>query len=151
MLVTGAAGGIGRATCQLLTKQSFHVFAADRDEMALSSMAQKNITPIRMDIAKSESVNSAIAVISKITNFMVGLVNLAGTFDHFSLAEVDHVKFMDLVEANSIDHQRVTSAAFPVLREERGSVKAKLCSPLCHCKPTDSPKSIWTCRICSSG
>ena len=55
ILVTGAYGGMGRATVQKLKAQVFRVFALDKHV----GEAEENVVPIAADVTDEESVRRA--------------------------------------------------------------------------------------------
>lgn len=72
ILVTGAAGGIGYATCQLLKEKDFTVIGMD--------LAEKNFDfdYIRGDLSKAEDRANAIRYVTEKYGAIYGLVNVAG-------------------------------------------------------------------------
>ena len=61
VLITGAYGGMGRATAELMAKQGYRVFALDRKV----GEARENITPIEVDVSSEESVSAAAEKIGR--------------------------------------------------------------------------------------
>ncbi|MBF7072361.1 SDR family oxidoreductase [Glaciecola sp. MH2013] len=93
ILITGAAGGIGRACVIACVKQGWHVFAAMRNKQegqerlreALQSSGLNNVaqsadllTLLEYDVSDSKQVKAAFAQIKKSPYELVGLVNNAG-------------------------------------------------------------------------
>ena len=64
ILVTGAFGGMGRATVRLLKEQGFCVFALDRNV----GEAEQNIIPLQADITDEQSIKAAAESVKKITD-----------------------------------------------------------------------------------
>src|ERR1700691_3601120 len=82
VLVTGSSTGIGKACALYLAQTGFSVIAAVRrptDGEQLQSLS-KNLHPIQLDIANSESIAAATKQITEITgdSGLTGIVNNAG-------------------------------------------------------------------------
>jgi 2-hydroxycyclohexanecarboxyl-CoA dehydrogenase len=80
-LVTGAGGGIGRATCSRLVEEGIDVVAADIDEGALQSLSLSigsGIHPVRLDITDFAAVQDAVAGAVSLFGRVDILVNNAG-------------------------------------------------------------------------
>lgn len=79
-LVTGAAGGIGRALCRRLIEEGAVVVAIDRDAEALQNFAgeQSAIIPLQLDITDYEAVTQAVAAIEARHGAIDILINNAG-------------------------------------------------------------------------
>jgi len=64
VLITGAAGGIGRATARRFAKRGFFVYAMDIDEERLAELQNElgaNCLTVVCDVNKEESVRDALA------------------------------------------------------------------------------------------
>ena len=72
ILVTGAAGGIGRATCQLLKENGFTVIGMDLAENVF------DFDYLRGDLSKSADRTNAIRYVTEKYGALYGLVNVAG-------------------------------------------------------------------------
>lgn len=84
--VTGAAGGIGSVTADLLASRGASLSLADVDEKALNRMAQEtrdkykiDILTTKLDVTDSKQVDDWIAATVKHFGKLSGGVNLAGT------------------------------------------------------------------------
>jgi NAD(P)-dependent dehydrogenase (short-subunit alcohol dehydrogenase family) len=84
LVVTGAAGGIGRATVELCLAEGAKVIAADRDAEQLARIATspgwRGARTAQCDVADEKSVDALFAVASE-RGDMTGLVNVAGVVD----------------------------------------------------------------------
>ena len=120
VLITGAAGGLGKAMCQQLQKTGFRVFATDLKVDGIPS--SEGIIPIAMNVSDPQSVARALAEVRQSTDGLDGLVNNAGLFDQFPLAEGQTDRFERLLQVNVLGAQRVTEAMFPLLLARKGRV-----------------------------
>lgn len=78
-LVTGGAGGIGRAIAARLAADGHHVVVADVDGTAAESVASDlNGSGIVIDVTESDSVNGAVAEVLERHGRIDVLVNCAG-------------------------------------------------------------------------
>jgi 3-oxoacyl-[acyl-carrier protein] reductase len=121
-VVTGANGGIGKKTCQLLEEDGFHIFALDKYLPDPDKRTVDSYTWIQADIADNSDVLSAFELIKSHTSELHGLVNIAGIFDQFPLMEAEHKQFDDLIFTNFIGHQHLTKTLFPLLYRGKGRV-----------------------------
>ena len=69
ILITGAYGGMGRATAELLCKQGFRVFALDRR----IGKASDGIIPIEADLTSEAAVRAAVEQISAYTDSLCAM------------------------------------------------------------------------------
>ena len=112
ILVTGAYGGMGRATVQLLKKQGFFVFALDRK----IGEAEENVFPIEADITDESSLTRAAETIKKKTDALFAIVHYAGIYMLDSLVEIDSEAFERIFRINLFGAFLVNKAFMPLLR-----------------------------------
>jgi NAD(P)-dependent dehydrogenase (short-subunit alcohol dehydrogenase family) len=120
VFITGAAGGLGQAMCQHLPEAGFRVFATDLEVDRIP--ATESIIPLVMDVSDRESVARAMRQVHQRTDGLDALVNNAGLFDQFPLAEGQSDRFERLLQVNVLGIQRVTETAFPLLLARKGRV-----------------------------
>ena len=84
ILITGAAGGMGRATCTLFAKQGYRVFALDR----VAIEQQENITPIVADLTDEKGVQRAVVSVAQMTDKLDAVLHFAGVYMLDSLVEM---------------------------------------------------------------
>lgn len=122
VFISGAAGGIGKEIVGLLARNGYHIFAGDINEKGLQVLEYENVLPIQLDIASELSIKNVVEIISSKTNYLNGIINIAGTFDQFPLVEASSKAFENLVQINLIGHQNITNALFPLLYQGKGRV-----------------------------
>lgn len=96
VLVTGAYGGMGRATVSALVAQEYGVFALDRQVGEPS----ENVYPIAADVTDSASLAAAADVVAKVTDKLFAVVHFAGVYMMDSLVEMDESAFRRIVDIN---------------------------------------------------
>ncbi len=122
VFVTGANGGMGKATVELLVKQGYYVFAGDLKEIIWDKTIAQNIIPVKLNVTDPKSIEKAVQQIRSFTQHLNGLVNIAGIFDQFPLAEATPSSFEQLIKVNLLGAQYITQALFPLLKEVKGRV-----------------------------
>jgi len=109
VILTGASGGIGRATAKLFQANGAKVFAIDIDGKALTALTDEcnngrsavaNITGIVGDVSDEESVADYLQKIYGETKQIDSLINIAGYQGKFSLVHesdtLDQKKMFDV-------------------------------------------------------
>ncbi len=83
VFITGAAGGLGRSSTQLLVKKGWQVFAADYDQAALKRLRQDvDVVPVALDVTDTASVKKAVTQVSRKVDGLDGVVNFADAFTY---------------------------------------------------------------------
>ncbi|MEO3388800.1 SDR family oxidoreductase [Mesorhizobium sp. CAU 1741] len=122
-LVTGAAGGIGRATALRLAREGARVVAADRDRDGLEMLASEleDLTTLIYDAADGDGsaamARSAIAGAGRLDM----LVCNAGIYRRSHFVEIGPDEWNTVVAVNLTSVARIAQAAVPALIEARGS------------------------------
>ncbi len=112
ILVTGAYGGMGRKTAELLAEKGFTVFALDRK----TECAQKNIIPIEVDITDEESIRLAVQSVRTVTDTLFAIVHFAGIYMLDSLAEMESESFERIFRINVFGAFSINKAFLPFLK-----------------------------------
>ena len=76
VLITGAYGGMGRATAKALRDKGYRVFALDKTVGA----EEENIIPVEADITDEKSVKSAFDRVSGATDGLLAVIHFAGIY-----------------------------------------------------------------------
>ena len=121
--ITGAAGGLGKATAELLAEKDWHVFAADTNKQGLSAFAgNENITTMQIDVTDSDSIDDALKEVERHTDGLDALLNFAGILTVGSLIEVDEAELYLTLNVNVMGTFRVNRAFFPLIKARRGRI-----------------------------
>ena len=115
VLVTGAYGGMGRATVKRLVSLGFGVFALDRKV----EEPEPGVIPVAADVTDAESVRKAAEVVRHTTDELFALVHQAGIYRLDSLVEMSEESFEKVFRVNLFGVFLVNRIFFPFLR--RGS------------------------------
>lgn len=115
VVVTGANGGMGKATVQHLVDLGYFVFALDQTACA----PQKNLVPIEVDVTSETSVTNAVNVVNGYTDKLFAVVHFAGIYRMDSLVEMPEHSFKQIFDVNLFGVYRVNKAFLPLL--EKGS------------------------------
>lgn len=111
VLITGAYGGMGRATARLLAGQGFRVFALDRRV----GEPEENVIPIEADVTSEDSVLAAMDIARNYTDSLCAIVHFAGVYMLDSLVEMDGEAFRRIFEINVGGVFMVNKAFIPLL------------------------------------
>ena len=96
ILVTGAAGGMGRATAKQLTERGYTVLALDR----VAVDAEEGIIPIAADLTDESAVQSAFETVREITDKLYAVIHFAGIYMLDSLVEMSTEAFDKIMDIN---------------------------------------------------
>ena len=131
VLVTGAAGGIGSITVDLLHSHGFRVYAGVRPvgqaaDLRTRENPARDVTFVEMDVADSGSVAGAVAAVSAMltqrNERLVGVVNMA-TVEYHGPLEILPLKFVRReLEVNYLGALSVTRGFLPLLRPAGGRI-----------------------------
>jgi NAD(P)-dependent dehydrogenase (short-subunit alcohol dehydrogenase family) len=110
-VVTGAAGGIGEATCDVLTAQGWQVIGIDRRPSGRPGA-------LTVDLADVEAISAALAQVPRID----ALVNNAAMQLYKSVAETTMDEWQSVTDVNLRGPFACMKAARPALAEFQGAV-----------------------------
>jgi NAD(P)-dependent dehydrogenase (short-subunit alcohol dehydrogenase family) len=113
ILITGAYGGMGRATARLFAARGDRVFALDRKVGA----PEENIVPIEVDITDAESVRAAFALVREQTAHLDAVIHYAGIYMLDSLVEMQEQDFCRIFDVNVRGVFLVNRTFLPLLSE----------------------------------
>ncbi len=112
IMVTGAYGGMGRKTVELLQKQGFCVIAVDKTIDA----AENHVIPLQVDITDAESVNRAFEKVKTITDELYAIVHFAGIYLLDSLVEIESDHFAHAFKVNLFGAFLINKTFLPLLK-----------------------------------
>lgn len=112
-LVTGAAGGIGRSTVELLAAEGAAVVGVDLRAAA---------DVLSCDVGDAESVKAAVAAAAEQLGGLDVLVNVAGIDQFRRFADLDVATWERHLGVNLTGPMLMSHAALPHLRESRGDI-----------------------------
>ena len=118
VLVTGASGGIGRATVAALLRQGFEVWATARSQAGSTGLRTEfgsRVRTLAFDLTDDEAVRAAAAEVIA-SGPLFGLVNNAGQALPGPLEYVPIEQFQRQLDINLTGQLRVTQALLPALR-----------------------------------
>jgi NAD(P)-dependent dehydrogenase (short-subunit alcohol dehydrogenase family) len=122
-LITGATGGLGKATSQHLLDHGWQVIVADFDREALSALeGQKGVIPLFIDVADTKSVEAALAQVSQSIDGLDAIVNFAGILAVGSMVEMDEAVMQRVLDVNVMGTFRVNKAFFPLVKVRKGRI-----------------------------
>ena len=126
LLITGAAGGIGRATVKLFTENGWHVIGVDRAEFGEGFPA--NGLFIQADISIPDQVNAIYERASAFTDSLDAVVNNASIQVNKSMLEIS-VEEWDLVMASNLRSAFLgVKLAYPLLKARGGGAIVNMSS-----------------------
>lgn len=111
ILITGAYGGMGRATVERLRERGFRVFALDRRV----GEPLENVIPIEADITSSESLQRAVALLREYTDSLCAIIHFAGIYMLDSLVEMEESAFRRILDVNLCSVYLVNKLFLPFL------------------------------------
>ena len=112
ILVTGARGGMGRKTVELMKEQGFGVFAVDK----VPGIAEENLIPITADITDEGSVKSAFEKVKIVTDELYAIIHFAGIYMLDSLVEMGTGDFEKAFKVNLFGAFLVNKTFLPLLK-----------------------------------
>jgi NAD(P)-dependent dehydrogenase (short-subunit alcohol dehydrogenase family) len=112
-LITGAYGGMGRATVTALKNAGYFVFALDKRV----GEAEENVLPIPYDATDLDSVEKAFQTVREHTDKLSVIVHFAGIYVLDSLVEIDEEAFQRAFDINVFGVYRVNKVFLPLLQK----------------------------------
>ncbi len=113
ILITGAAGGMGRATASLFQKQGWRVFTLDR----VAIEQDENIFPIVADLTDEVSVQKAVVSVGQMVQKLDAIIHFAGVYMLDSLVEMSTEAYDRIFDINVRGVYLVNKYFFPFLKE----------------------------------
>lgn len=111
VLITGATGGMGKATCAFYVEKGYKVFALDRRK----DDSLKDVVFVECDVTSEESIKHAFEVIKSSTDHIDTIIHLAGVYMLDSLVEMNEEKFKKIFNINLFGVYRINKIFLPLL------------------------------------
>ena len=111
VIVTGAYGGMGKATAEILRDNGFRVFALDKTVCE----AEENIIPIQADITDETSVVNAFEQVGEKTDELFAIIHFAGIYMLDSLVEMSSEDFKRIFDVNLYGAYLINKTFLPLL------------------------------------
>lgn len=119
-VITGAAGGLGRALCVQLVAQGWRVWALDLPSPALSGMAGGRVTPLAVDLTDDAAVEQAAAQILAADPAIDLVIHSAGVTHIRPFAESTPESHRRVMAINHFAVVSLTAALLQAVRGARG-------------------------------
>jgi NAD(P)-dependent dehydrogenase (short-subunit alcohol dehydrogenase family) len=148
VLVTGAGGGLGARTCDLLAASGDIVFATDSDRGALRRLERgSGVIPLAMDVTSVAGVTRGRKKIETMTDGLDTIVCCAGIFAAGPLVEATEKDMARILDINVMGAFRVVRELFPLLRKRGGTV-VLIGSESSRCAmPFNGPYTVSKCAL----
>ena len=118
VLITGSAGGIGKATAEVLIEEGYIVYGGDILVEKNQYLIKIGGYPLKMDISKENEVEAGVEQIIKEQGRIDVLFANAGYNLHGPLECVDIVDAQKQFDVNVFGHARCARAVLPYMREQ---------------------------------
>lgn len=123
VLITGAAGGLGRALTDKYLSEEWRVIATDIDIAELQNLpARKKLWTLPMDVTSDDSVLQAFAEVEKEKIKIDLIINNAGIDCYFLLSESPVSEFIRIFGVNAFGGYRVNQVFLPLLKKPGGRI-----------------------------
>jgi NAD(P)-dependent dehydrogenase (short-subunit alcohol dehydrogenase family) len=96
ILITGAYGGMGRATAIRFAQLGYRVFALD----IRTHEAEEGIIPVQADLTSEESIRAALETVRSYTDHLDAILHFAGLYMLDSLIEMSDERFRHILDVN---------------------------------------------------
>lgn len=113
ILVTGAAGGMGKAICESLIRKGYKVYGIDYRK----SDDTDGVEFFECDVTDTESIEKVYEKIKADTDRIDGIVHTAGIYDMDSLIEMDEKRFIRIFDINVFGVFRINKIFAPMLKK----------------------------------
>lgn len=111
VLVTGAYGGMGKATVKKLTELGFTVFAMDK----VTGEPSENVIPLSADVTDEQSILSAFETVKKTTDSLYAIIHFVGIYRLDSLVEIETDDLKKIFDVNLFGATSINRTFYPML------------------------------------
>lgn len=128
VVITGGAGGIGRALARRWSIEGARIALLDRDEEELERATAElratgaDILPVRLDVTDPEDCQRAMAEVAAALGRIDVLVNNAGAVHRSAFVDTDIEVYRRVMDVNFFGSLHCAKAALPALLASRGLI-----------------------------
>ena len=119
VLITGCSSGIGRAAAISLHEAGFRVYATARDVDALTSLAERGLRTLALDVTDEASMTQAVAATESDADAIGVLINNAGYGLYGPVEQQPMAEIRRQFETNVFGLIRLTQLVLPDMRQRR--------------------------------
>lgn len=112
ILITGAFGGMGKATTSKFLENGYRVFALDK---TIPNEHNDNLIPIECDLTDHKSIANAFEIVSKFTVHLDAIIHLCGMYMMNSLVEIEREEFEKIFKVNVEGAYLINKTFLPLL------------------------------------
>lgn len=124
VVITGGAGGIGRALARSFASRGARIALLDRDAEALEAALTSDWLAVACDVTQADQCASAIAQVRDALGGIDVLVNNAGISHRSAFSQTDATVLRTVMDVNFFGAVHCTQAALPDLVRSRGRIVA---------------------------
>ena len=114
ILITGAYGGMGKATAKALKDRGFRILALDKSV----GTEEDDIIPIEADITDENSIRNAFEKIYGMTDELFAIIHFAGIYMLNSLVEIEYAEFEKIFRINLGGVYLINRTFLPLLKSD---------------------------------
>ena len=119
VLITGCSSGIGLHLAQALKENGYQVFASARNSKDVEKLTQLGLYCLQLDVANSESIQSAVQTLLKETNGnLYALVNNAGFGQPGAVEDLKRDVLREQFETNLFGLVELTNLLLPTMYQQ---------------------------------
>ena len=119
ILITGCSSGIGLCCAHELKKRGYRVFATARKAKDVVNLQEQGFESLQLDLARSESINSAVDNILALTGgHLYALFNNGAYGQPGAVEDLQRQVLKEQFETNVFGTQELTNRVIPVMRQQ---------------------------------
>ncbi len=123
VLITGAAGGLGKAMTLFFSAKGWHVYACDVVKSTPAEFQRSGgITYFEMDVTSDQSVLAVFEQLQSDKVILDLIINNAGIDRYFPLSEAPVEYFREVFEVNVFGVYRLNQVFLPLLKRPGGRI-----------------------------
>ncbi|QIO22387.1 SDR family NAD(P)-dependent oxidoreductase [Haloarcula sp. JP-L23] len=123
VLITGAAGGVGRATAEAFLDDDWRVWATAADEADLTALAEDGCETAELDVTNARECERVVEDVVDETGRIDCLVNATGTAQFGAVEDVSTAELEAQFDRNLLGTHRMVREVLPHMRaRENGTI-----------------------------